>query len=499
MSDRLAVVRARALADAHGLPYVDLSRRSLDPSAVRSVPLELLERLVALPYEIGDGVVHVALADPTSGAAEELQRASTRPVTFAVARREEVTDLLHELAAGGTLREDDLRLEGDALGDGPAVRAVNDVMRRAIEARASDVHLIPDNGFVHIRMRVDGVVEEHGTMPTEEAQGFVSRIKVLAELDVAERRRPQDGRFSVRTTSGRAIDARVTLLPTIMGEGVVMRLLEKTRQAPSLTDLGLENAMQMELERIVHRSVGALLVTGPTGSGKSTTLHGALADLSRTERTLITIEDPVEYELPGSYQLQTNPVAGVTFATALRSVLRGDPDVIMVGEIRDTETAELALGGSLAGHFILSTLHTNDAASAIMRLIEMGIEPYVVSAGLSGVLGQRLARRLCLYCREGYEPSQDVLDEIGSAQEDAHFFRAVGCTECNDGYRGRVGIFQLLTIDERLRALIAGRASHDEVLAAAEEAGLAALWTDGVAKVESGAISLEELRRTVPR
>jgi general secretion pathway protein E len=189
----------------------------------------------------------------------------------------------------------------------------------------------------------------------------------------------------------------------------------------------------------------------------------------------------------------------VTFATALRSVLRGDPDVIMVGEIRDTETAELALGGSLAGHFILSTLHTNDAASAIMRLVEMGIEPYVVSAGLSGVLGQRLARRLCLYCREGYEPSQDVLDDIGSTQEDAHFFRAVGCTECNDGYRGRVGIFQLLTIDERLRALIAGRASHDELLAAAEEAGLAALWSDGVAKVESGAISLEELRRTVPR
>ncbi len=497
MSDRLAVGRARALAEAHGLPYIDLSRRALDHAAVRSVPLELLERLVVLPYEIGDGVVNVAVADPTAGAIEELQRVSGKQFAVAVARREEVVGLLHDLAAGGTLREDELHLEGDRLGDAPAVRAVNDVLRRAIEARASDVHLIPENGYLHIRLRVDGVVEEHGILSAEDAQGIVARIKVLAELDVAERRRPQDGRFSVRTTSGRAVDARVTLLPTIAGEGVVLRLLEKTRTAPSLTDLGLENAMQMELERIVYRSVGALLVTGPTGSGKSTTLHGALADIARPERTVITIEDPVEYELPGTYQLQTNAAAGVTFATALRSVLRGDPDVIMVGEIRDAETAELALGGSLSGHFVLSTLHTNDAPSAVTRLIEMGLEPYVVSAALAGVLGQRLARRLCLYCRESYEPSQDVLEQIGSVREDAHFFRAVGCPYCSGGYRGRVGIFQLLTIGEHLRSLIASGAPAEELYAAAEEAGMASLWADGLAKVEAGSISLEELRRVV--
>jgi type II secretory ATPase GspE/PulE/Tfp pilus assembly ATPase PilB-like protein len=497
MSDRLAVVRARALAHAHGLPYVDLSMRALDPSAVRAVPLELLERLVALPYEICDGVVHVALANPASGV-EELKHASSTPLAFAVARTEEVTGLLHDLRSGGTLREDELHLEGDAPGDAPAVRAVNDVLRRAIEARASDVHLIPEDGYMHVRLRIDGVVEEHGILPAEDAQGIVARIKVLADLDVAERRRPQDGRFSVRTTSGRGVDARVTLLPTIAGEGVVIRLLEKTRKAPSLTDLGLENAMQMELERIVDRSVGALLVTGPTGSGKSTTLHGALADLARPERTVITIEDPVEYELPGTYQLQTNSSAGVTFSTALRSVLRGDPDVIMVGEIRDAETADLALGGSLAGHFILSTLHTNDASSAVTRLIEMGVEPYVVSAGLVGVLGQRLARRLCLYCREAYEPTQDVLDEIGSVSTDARFFRAGSCRYCSGGYRGRVGIFQLLTIDERLRSLIASRASHEVIAVAANESGLAPLWADGLAKVEAGSISLEELRRVVP-
>jgi len=499
MSDRLAVTRARALAEAHGLPYIDLSRRALDPSAVRSVPLELLERLVALPYEMGDGVVHVALADPGPAAAEELQRASNLPVAFAVARHDEVTGLLHELAAGGALNEDDLFLEGDNLSDGIAVRAVNDVLRRAIEARASDVHLIPDAEYMHVRLRVDGVVEEHGILPAEDAQAIVSRIKVLAELDVAERRRPQDGRFSVRTTRGRRVDARVTLLPTITGEGVVIRLLEKTRKAPSLTDLGLGNAMQMELERIVDRSLGSLLVTGPTGSGKSTTVHGALADLARPERTVITIEDPVEYELPGIYQLQTNSAAGVTFATALRSVLRGDPDVIMVGEIRDSETADLALGGSLAGHFLLSTLHTNDAPSAITRLIEMGVEPYVVSAGLAGVLGQRLARRLCLFCREPYTPSQKVCDEIGCTQEEPHFFRAVGCRYCSGGYRGRVGVFQLLTIDEELRSMIASGASYDQLCVGARNAGMESLWDDGLAKVEAGSISLEELRRVVSR
>ncbi len=499
MSDRLAVIRARSLAETNGLPYVDLSLRALDPTAVRSVPLELLERLVALPYAIGDGVVHVALADPAPAVAEQLRQASSLPVAFAISRREEIEGLLHELAAGGTLREDELHLDGDQFSDAPAVRAVNDVMRRAIEARASDVHLIPEANYLHVRLRVDGVVEEHGSLPAEEVQGIVSRIKVLAGLDLAERRRPQDGRFSVRTTSGRAVDARVTLLPTVAGEGVVIRLLEKSRTPPSLTDLGLENAMQMEIERIVYRSVGSFLVTGPTGSGKSTTLHGALADLARPDRTVITIEDPVEYELPGTYQIQTNTAAGVTFSTALRTVLRGDPDIIMIGEIRDAETADLALGGSLAGHFILSTLHTNDAPSAVTRLIEMGVEPYVVSAGLAGVLGQRLARRLCLYCREAYAPPQDVLAEIGSVQDDPHFFRAVGCRYCSGGYRGRVGIFQLLTIDEQFRSLIAAGGSYDQLCLAATEAGMAPLWADGLAKVESGSISLEELRRVVPR
>jgi type II secretory ATPase GspE/PulE/Tfp pilus assembly ATPase PilB-like protein len=256
-------------------------------------------------------------------------------------------------------------------------------------------------------------------------------------------------------------------------------LLDKTRMPPSLTQLGLENAMQMELERVIDRSVGALLVTGPTGSGKTTTLHGALADLARPEVTVITIEDPVEYELRGAYQLQVNPAAGVTYASALRAVLRGDPDVIMVGEIRDAETAQLALGAALAGHFVLSTLHTGDAPSTVTRLHEMGVERYVVTAGLAAVLGQRLVRRLCLYCRERYEPAADVVEHAGSTSPDATFFRAVGCPYCSGGYYGRIGVFELLVLND-------GRPT-------------AGLWSDALAKAEAGMTSLDELYRVVTR
>ena len=488
MSDRLAAVRAQALATEQGLPFVELGRRALDADAVRAVPFEALERLLALPYGSDGTTLRVAFASPSRAAADEVARLSGRPVEPALAARDEVRSLLRELKRGGTLRDEDLYLEGELLKEAPAVRAVNDTLRRAIAERASDIHLVPEDGFVHVRLRIDGVVQEFGMLTPEDAVGIVLRIKVLAKLDVAERRRPQDGRFTIRTTSGRIVDIRVTLLPTIFGEGVVMRLLEKTRTAPSLTNLGLTAAMQMELERLVDRGVGALLVTGPTGSGKSTTLHGALADLTRPDRTVITIEDPVEYELRGAYQIQVHGGAGVSYASALRSVLRGDPDMIMVGEIRDEETATLALGASLAGHFLFSTLHTNDAPGALTRLAEMGVERYVIAAGVAGVIAQRLARRLCLYCREPY-------DEEGGAT----YFRPHGCAHCNGGHHGRIGIFQLLTFDARLRELVAAGASHDELTAAAAETGMNTLWSDGLAKVEAGLISLEELHRVVPR
>ena len=502
MADRLAAIRARSRAEHEGIPFVELASCTLEPDAVRAIPFDVLQRLGAVPYRLVDGVLHVAIAEVTPFALAELQLACGNTVALALAPEHDIAVFLHELGSGGTLVDEELRIEGELPSDSPAMRTVSEILRRAAVSRASDVHFIPDNGFIHVRFRIDGVVQEHSVLPPDEVVSVVARLKVLAKLDLAEHRRAQDGRFSVRTTVGRTIDARMTVLPTVSGEGVVLRLLQKSAVAPSLTDLGLANSMQMELERIVDRAVGALIVTGPTGSGKSTTLYAALADLARPERTLITIEDPVEYELPGTYQLQTNAATGITFPSALRSMLRGDPDVLMVGEIRDAETANLALGASLSGHFLLSTLHTNDAPSAVTRLIEMGVEPYVVSAGLSGVIGQRLARKLCLYCRQPYTPSEDVLARLrpgNVAAASATFFRAGGCTYCSSGYRGRVGIFQLLTIGDDLRHLIAVGASNDAIVLAAQESGMKSLWDDGLEKVEAGLTSLEELHRVVPR
>ena len=501
MADRLAAARSRKLAAQSGLPFVELGRMSLSPDAIRSAPFELLEHLRAVPFAAEGSELHVAFAEPTPERVAELERITGRTVLSALASGDDVATILDELARSGTIDVEELAIESELAGDAPAVHTVNTILREAVAAQASDIHLIPSEACFFVRLRIDGVVQEHSRLEPEEAWAVVSRIKVLAGLDVAERRRPQDGRFGVRTTTGRPIDIRAAVLPTVHGEGVVLRLLGKLRTPPSFTDLGLSNEMQMQLERMVDRAVGAVLVTGPTGSGKSTTLHAALADIARPERNVITVEDPVEYDLPGTYQLQINPVAGVTFPAALRSVLRGDPDVLMVGEIRDHETAQIALSASLTGHFVLSTLHTGDAASAVTRLVEMGVEHYVVSAALSGVIAQRLARRLCLYCREPYEPSEDLLAALDAPEpsESRTYFRARGCPYCTGGYRGRVGVFQLLAVDDRLRTLLAAGASHDDVLAAASEAGMGSLWSDGVAKVEAGLISVEELHRVVPR
>ena len=501
MADRLAGVRGRTLAEQYGLPWVDVAHLALNPHAVRAVPLEVLEHLDAVPFDLIEDMLHVALTEPSPAAVAELERVSGRPVVVSIAALADVTEILEEIRRNGALDVEQLLVEGELADNAPAVRAVNEFMSAALSAHASDVHVIPSELCYYIRLRVDGVVQELTTMTPEEASAAVSRIKVMAGLDVAERRRPQDGRFAVRTTANRTIDVRVAVLPTVHGEGVVMRLLGKLRTPPSFTDLGLSNEMQMQLELLVERAVGALLVTGPTGSGKSTTLNTALADIARPDRTVITVEDPVEYELPGTYQIQVNPLFGVTFPAALRSVLRGDPDVLMVGEIRDHETAQLALSASLTGHFVLSTLHTGDATSAVTRLVEMGVEHYVVSAALSGVIAQRLARRLCLYCREAYEPSGDLLESLGLPLDSGPrtFFHASGCQHCTGGYRGRIGIFQFLIVNDGLRALIASGASHEEIARAATESGMGSLWTDGVRKIEAGSISVEELHRVVPR
>src|ERR671938_1132549 len=333
--------------------------------------------------------------------------------------------------------------------------------------------------------------------------GVTTRLKVLAKLDIAERRKPQDGRISLNAAAaGRMLDVRVATLPTVEGETVVMRLLDKSKKAPTLQELGLADEMRAQLSQIIQRPTGALLVTGPTGSGKSTTLYAALEQINRSEINIITVEDPVEYRLNGVNQVQINQRAGLTFAAALRSILRSDPDVVMVGEIRDGETAKISIEAALTGHLVLSTLHTNDAPGALTRLNEMGVAPFLTASAVSAVLAQRLARKLCTHCCEMYTPSVDELlkarvsPDIAAAADGMVFYRKRGCPRCGQtGYKGRIGVYQLLTMSEQLESLAVQKASREELERAALGEGMRTLWDDGLAKIAAGLTSVEELAR----
>ena len=374
---------------------------------------------------------------------------------------------------------------------------------QAAEDGASDIHVEPQENELIVRYRIDGVLHVAHRVPKRLAAGVTTRLKVLAKLDIAERRKPQDGRITLgAAAAGRMLDIRVATLPTVEGESVTMRLLDKSREVPTLAEIGLSAEMEQQMDKILARPTGALLVTGPTGSGKSTTLYAALAGIKRDEINIITVEDPVEYRLGEVNQVQINPRAGLTFANALRSILRSDPDVVMVGEIRDGETARISIEAALTGHFVLSTLHTNDAPSAITRLNEMGVEPFITGAAVSAVLAQRLARRLCPHCAEAYEARADELlslhvDEVRAKQiEGALFYRKRGCPRCGDtGYRGRVGVFQFLEMSGRLEQLASEKASRDVIADAARDEGMRTMWEDGIDKVAAGLTSAEELAR----
>jgi type II secretory ATPase GspE/PulE/Tfp pilus assembly ATPase PilB-like protein len=353
-----------------------------------------------------------------------------------------------------------------------------------------------------VRLRVDGILHEVERIPKEHAAGVVSRLKVLAKLDIAEHRMPQDGRISARVRSSqRLFDVRMSVLPTVGGEGVIMRLLEKTRRAPTLTEIGLSNELQMQLEDVIFRPTGAFLVTGPTGSGKSTTIYAALCDVLRPEINVITIEDPVEYRLPDVYQLQVNKSAGVTFATGLRAILRSDPDVLMVGEIRDLETAKIALEAALTGHAVYSTLHTNDAPGALTRLKDLGVAPSICASAITAVLAQRLVRRLCEECREPYKASRADLEYLGyepsAIERGVTLYRGRGCSRCTNGYRGRTGVHQLMVMDENIASLATAGAGHHELLVAATAGGMGTLWKDGLGKAALGVTTIEEISRVV--
>ena len=511
---------ARALATRFQLPLVDLAVNPVDDEAAKQVPLHVLERVVAIPYILDNGTLRVAVADPSNvHAIDELKLATRFPLEIGVAGREDIEAELRRLvrtseAFGaramveeelGLVEEeeaDDLEVD-DGISDAPLVRLVNSVIFQAAEDGASDIHFEPQEDSLVVRFRIDGVLQEVQRIPKRMTPGVTTRLKVLAKLDIAERRKPQDGRISLNAAAaGRMLDVRVATLPTVEGESVVMRLLDKSKKPPTLEQLGLSVDMQAKLSELVMRPTGALLVTGPTGSGKSTTLYAALSQINRPEINIITVEDPVEYRLAGINQVQINTRAGLTFASALRSILRSDPDVVMVGEVRDGETAKMAIEAALTGHFVLSTLHTNDAPGALTRLNEMGVEPFLVGAAVTGVLAQRLARKLCTHCCEMYTPSVDELirarvsPDVAAASDGMAFYRKRGCPRCNQsGYKGRVGVYQLLTMSEQLESLAVQKASREDLERAALSEGMRTLWDDGLAKVAAGLTSVEELAR----
>jgi type IV pilus assembly protein PilB len=515
---------ARMLAARHRLPLADLALMGVDPQAVELVPLHVLERVAAIPYALEGDTLKIAVADPSNlHGMDELRLATRHPVELAVASRDDVLTEIRRLArvseafgARATALELEVQEEpepeadaatdleaDDGVSDAPLVRLVNSVIFQAAEDGASDVHFEPQEDALLVRFRIDGVLQEVQRIPRRLAPGVTTRLKVLAKLDIAERRKPQDGRISLNAAAaGRMLDVRVATLPTVEGESIVMRLLDKSKRPPTLEELGLSDAMRATLSEIVTRPTGALLVTGPTGSGKSTTLFAALNQISRPEINVITVEDPVEYRLRGINQVQINARAGLTFAAALRSILRSDPDVVMVGEIRDGETAKISIEAALTGHLVLSTLHTNDAPSALTRLNEMGVEPFLTGAAVTGVLAQRLARKLCSHCCEMYTPSADELlaarisPDVAAASDGTVFYRKRGCPRCGQtGYKGRIGVFQLLAMTEDLAALAAAKASREEIERAALGTGMRTLWDDGLAKVSAGLTSMEELAR----
>ena len=514
---------ARSFAVRHNLPVVDIVEKGVSPEAAELIPLHVLERVRAIPYAIEGDKLLIAVSDPQNvQALDELRLATRYQLEIAVATREDIEVEIRRLSRAAEAfgaramfdddeefeeaedEQDDLEAD-DGISDAPLVRLVNSLIFQAAEDGASDMHFEPQKDGIVVRFRIDGVLHEIQRIPKRMTAGVTTRLKVLAKLDIAERRKPQDGRISLNArTAGRMLDIRVATLPTVDGEKLSMRLLDKSKKAPTLEELGLPDDMRTSLSEIIRRPTGALLVTGPTGSGKSTSLYAALSEINRMEINIVTIEDPVEYRLAGVNQIQINIKAGLTFASALRSILRSDPDVVMVGEIRDAETAKISVEAALTGHLVLSTLHTNDAPGAITRLNEMGVEPFLTGSAVTAVLAQRLARKLCSSCCEMYNPSSDELlrnrvsAETMAASDGMAFYRKKGCPRCSQtGYKGRIGIYQLLQMTEEIETLAVKRATREELEAKATEQGMRSLWDDGLAKVVSGVTSLEELGRVL--
>ena len=497
------------------LESLDLADQLIDPVVASLVPESLARRYVVVPVAMqADGSVVVAMSDPGNVIAlDDLRRVTGRNIVRVAADRDQIIsaidrflrddEVLESLA--GELRGTDedeqmLAAMSAVVDDAPIVRFVNALITQAVQDRASDIHIEPQERDVRIRYRVDGVLHEVTTQNRRIVAGVVSRLKIMADLDIAERRMPQDGRLTMRA-GGKNVDVRLSTLPTVYGEKVVMRILDKTSVLLELADLGFLPDNFVRYERSYRKPYGMILVTGPTGSGKSTTLYATLNVINRPEVNIVTVEDPVEYRLPGINQVQVNPKAGLTFSSALRSILRQDPDVVLLGEMRDPETAKIGMEAALTGHLVLSTLHTNDAPSAVTRLAEMGIDPFLVASSVEVVLAQRLARRLCARCKEPFHPTPSELLAWGIPFDGADvpvLFRPKGCSACaNTGYRGRLALHEVLPVTEEIERLIVMRAPSNEIAKYAQNQGMRSLRQDGLAKVQAGDTTIDEVARVV--
>ncbi|NII65936.1 type IV pilus assembly protein PilB [Cellulomonas uda] len=509
----------QALAAQAGMPFVDLDEYPVDRAAVAIVPAALCRRYTVLPIRIDQGVLVVATADPGNVMAiDDVRTVSRMQVMPVIATYDNVLRAIDRFVRADGEMEDlsnafeesqaeeqaaaDLSKLGDFVeDDAPIVRYVNLLVTQAITDRASDIHIEPTEHDLRVRYRIDGVLHEMQRSPKNITGGVTSRVKIMSDIDIAEKRKPQDGRMSV-VHNGRKIDLRVATLPTVWGEKIVMRILDNSTASLDLRDLSFLDHNYETYKESYTKPYGMILVTGPTGSGKSTTLYATLNAVSKPEINVITVEDPVEYRLAGINQVQMNPKAGLTFAAALRSILRSDPDVVLLGEIRDHETAQIAIEAALTGHLVLSTLHTNDAPSAVTRLTEMGIEPFLVGSALDCVVAQRLARRLCPKCKVPYQPSPEEMEAARfpwmPGEPVPELFRPGGCTACSKtGYKGRLALHEVMRVTEDIERLAVAHASAAEIASTAVKQGMTSLRNDGWHKVALGQTSIEEILRVV--
>ncbi len=501
---------ARATAERFGLDHVDLSVFELDLGAVNLIPHQAAKRYGAIPIAfIEDHTLMVAMSDPTNvRAVDDISIMTGLDVRPVVASAEDIVSAISNASkldasiAEAIEEDEEEENEGggpvteirESSGEAPVIKLVNGVIAKGVEEGASDIHFEPDGKEMRVRYRVDGVLHDATTVPRRMVPGVVSRLKIMGSLDIAERRIPQDGRVGL-TVGGHPIDLRMASLPSVKGEKMVLRILDKEQAQIGLETLGMQEDTMQRFRSGFTKAFGATFVTGPTGSGKTTSLYAALNMINTPERNVITIEDPVEYQLPGLTQVQINPKAGLTFASGLRAIMRSDPDVIMVGEIRDRETAQIAIESALTGHLVLSTLHTNDAPTAITRLTEMGIAPFLTASALDCVISQRLARRLCVHCKEEVVLPVHTLTQY-DLHEDLHAFRNVGCSRCShSGYKGRVGIYEAMLVTKEVREMTIERDSADRLRTVATEQGMRTLQQDGIDKVRAGETTIEEVAR----